>query len=201
MWGAMSLDFHEADAGNDYGYVPQSSQFTSPTAINYSQDMQITPSSNGVPYRFYQMTGTGNGKGFFLHLLDGLGDCSAETRRTLSPFAWFSTSAQKLYLQVRQNVSMVNGDILSWGYGRGLYKKTAGQTVNACFKVNDSWIVALDWHSAHSGYVDLPDALSGGRVTVLDKTDNVTVLNDYVGNNGIKVNSTGNYGYCVLRID
>jgi hypothetical protein len=201
LWGAMSLDFHEADAGNDYGYVPQSSQFTSPTAINYSQDIQITPSSNGVPYRFYQMTNTGNGKGFFLHLLDGLGDCSAETRRTLSPFAWWSTSAQKLYLQVRQNVSMVNGDILSWGYGRGLYKKTAGQTVNACFKVNDSWIVALDWHSAHSGYVDLPDALSGGRVTVLEKTDNVTVLNDYVGNNGIKVNSTGNYGYCVLRID
>lgn len=200
LYGAMSFDFHSNNAGTDYSYVPKSNEFSAPTAIDYSSNMYITPSSSGVPYRFYQMSSTGAGKGFFLHLIDGLGDCDEETRAMLDPFAWFSDAALKLYLQVRQNVSLTSGKSLSWGYGRGMYKKTSNQTVNACFRLNDAWIVAMDWHNNYSGYASLPKELAGGKVSVIEKTDSVTVSSAFVGNNGIKVSCTGS-GYCVLRIE
>lgn len=200
LYGAMSFDFHKNSADIDYGYVPLSNEFATPTAVDYNERMNITPSASGVPYRFYQMTSIGSGKGHFLHLIDGLGDCDADTRRTLNPFAYFSDTATKLYLQVRQNVSLTNGKSLSWGYGRGIYKKTSNQLVNACFKLFDgTWIVSMDWQSSFSGYATLPDELAGGQISVIEKTNSVTVHNEYVGNNGIKVSCTG-YGYCVLRI-
>lgn len=200
LYGGISLDFHSLSAGNDYGFVPLSRDFNTPVALDYNDIMYVHPSDAGVPDRFYQMTNTSSGKGAFLHLIDGLGDCDEDTRALLNPFAYYNGPSEKLYLQVLQNAALNNGKSLTWGYGKGIYKKTAGLYSNTAFKLHDAWIVSVDFSAAHTGYVDVPELLAGSHITVLKKSDNVTVQNDYVSNKGVKITSTG-AGYAVLRVE
>ena len=200
LYGGMSIDFHSLGAGNDYGFVPLSNEFATPVAIDYNNNMYITPSSDGVPYRFYQLSSLTDGKGAFLHLIDYMGDSNPSIRENLNPFAWYAASpSEKLYLQILQNVSLTNGKSLSWGYGKGIFKKVSGQYANTCFKLNNSWIVSIDFSAAYNGYIELPEELDGATLTVMEQSPDVNAVSDFVSNNGIKINATA-AGYVVLLI-
>lgn len=199
LYGGMSLDFHSLGAGSDYGFVPLSNEFATPVALDYNDNMYIHPSSDGVPDRFYQLSSLTDGKGAFLHLIDYMGDCDPNIRAALNPFAWYSGNSEKLYLQVLQNVSLTNGQSLSWGYGKGIFKKISGQYANTCFKLNNSWMVAVDFSTAFNGYVHVPEDLNGATIESIYQSDTVSVNSNFVSNNGIKINATA-AGYVVMII-
>ena len=94
---------------------------------------------------------------------------------------------------------MQPGDVLSWGYGRGPYKYTSDQTVLCWFDFNQGYIVSMDWHNGHDGLVQLPSYMAGKSVTILEKSDSVSVHDTIVTNVGVSV-TCENYGYVVMYL-
>lgn len=197
IYGMMSKSFNETDGATEYAYIPQSSNFASRRQVPTGSDTLILKEGSVTPYRYYQY---GGNRGYFMQYINNLGDTIPAERNTLQNAGHFSVDSRlKLYPIIKRNIELSVGDKLTWGYGRGPMNWTARQPALAFFEVGNGWIASADWSNGFSGYMKLPEYMSGHEFEVIEKTNSVTVIGEYVTNDGIKVNCTG-YGYCVLRI-
>ena len=197
LYGMVSVSFKETDGATEYAYIPQSSNFATRTQVPTGSNTDILKAGSVTPYRYYQM---GGNRGYFMHYINNLGDVIPSERNTLASAGFFSTVANlKLYPIIKRNAALNVGDKLTWGYGKGPMKWTEQQIAQAFFDVGNGWIASADWSNGFTGYMELPDYMAGHEFEVIDKTDSVSVIGNYVTNDGVKVNCTG-YGYCVLKI-
>lgn len=70
-------------------------------------------------------------------------------------------------------------------------------------KEADSHLLYVDYHKAvEKDIIKLPNCLSGKKISVVEKTPSVKVLNEKtVPGEGISLSVDGSYGYAVLRLD
>lgn len=198
IYGGISGYFNASSTGyENYGLVPNSSNLATKTPINLDDRVNIINATGQIPYRYYQLSNDNHGH--FIHLINGLGDTDIVDREQLPITGWFSSTADKLYTVIKENISAQNGDILSWAYGRGAYQANDNTIIITAFDLSDSYIVAIDLSSTFQGYAELPWYMTNKAIEVLEKTNNIEISSTYSTTKGIKL-SGSNGAYAVLKL-
>lgn len=110
------------------------------------------------------------------------------------------SSTHKMYPYLVRSISATAGQSFdAVAFRVPIQQYDADFTVCAWYWVDDDVYLMLDAHKTLSKSVDLPDYLQGHGVTVIEKTDNITILDNTVPISGLRINVM-DYGSAVLKL-
>lgn len=110
------------------------------------------------------------------------------------------SSTHKMYPYLVRSISASAGQSFeAVAFRVPIQQYDADFTVCAWYWVDDDVYLMLDAHKTLSKVIDLPEYLHGYGVTVIEKTDNITILDNTVPISGLPINVT-DYGSVVLKL-
>ena len=125
-----------------------------------------------------------------------------------------TTNAARKYLEIRNgtlklyprlidsaSITQINdGDAFAAIAYRKYFKRSADRTCKYVVRSEMGDYLYLDWHTAKTDEVELPSDLVGREFEIVEKSTNVSLLSKFASNSLlVKINSTKNYGYLVLK--
>ena len=124
------------------------------------------------------------------------------------------TNASNKYLEIRNgslklyprlidsdSITQINeGDAFAAIAYRKYFKRSTERTCKYVVRSEYGDYLYLDWHTAKTDEVELPSDLVGREFEIVEKSSNVSLLSKFASNSLlVKINSTKNYGYLVLK--
>lgn len=212
----VTQSFKVADDSRKY-YVPKTVAFTQ-DGVNYNFS-QLQPMPNAITSSLYfdaaknesganpvdRLIQFDSNVGYatgYLPLLDA--EPSKRLANAATKYLEVRNSSLKIYPRLLDSSksTLDAGDSFGAVAYRKYFKRDANRTAKYVVRSNIADFLYLDWHSAKTDVVTLPDDLVGRSFTVHEKSSNVTVLSKFATNNiAVKIDSTKSYGYLVLRFD
>lgn len=123
-------------------------------------------------------------------------------------------NASRKYLEIRNgtlklyprlidsaSINKINeGDAFAAIAYRKYFKRSTDRTCKYVVRSEYGDYLYLDWHTAKTDEVELPSDLVGREFEIVEKSTNVSLLSKFASNSLlVKINSTKNYGYLVLK--
>lgn len=199
--------------GNPFFYVPKSLPFsvggnsydlTNLTQATFSQIVDFDSSKNestGILADRILQHDSSHQVGFALGMLPIL-DANPSVRRTNAVNkALRISTAMKSYLYVVDGVkqSLTAGDYFAAVIYRKHFKVT-NRTAQYAVRSKRGDYLYLDWHTAVTERVELPPDYCDRDFTIVETSSNVQILSDTASSNiAVKVDSSKNYGYAILK--
>lgn len=115
-----------------------------------------------------------------------------------------STSSAKVYLSAidKGNVTLTAGDYFSTIGYRNLLVRSSSRTCAYPVRTQGADYLYVDWHTDTIDRVPVPTDYAGREFTVVEKSDNVTVLSQALTSSlVVEVDSSESYGYLILKVD
>ena len=203
--------------GNVSYYVPKTVEFTQDsTTYDFSKLQPVSaPLESSIYFDAAKNEVGANPVDRLIQLSDGVAYATGYLPLLDTAPDVRTTNASNKFLEVRNNslkvyprvidglkTTLEAGDSYAAIAYRKYFERDNKRTAKYIVRSNIADYLYLDWHSAKTDIIELPDDLIGRNFTVHEKSSNVTLLSKFATNNiAVKVDSTKNYGYLVLRFD
>lgn len=137
----------------------------------------------------------------YLPVLDAAAD--VRVANASNKYLEIRNSSLKLYPRLidSNSINKINeGDAFAAIAYRKYFKRSTARTCNYVVRSELGDYLYLDWHAAKTDEVELPSDLVGREFEIVEKSSNVSLLSKFASNSLlVKINSTKNYGYLVLK--
>lgn len=200
-----------------YNYIPKAAEFTEGGfTYNFSQLENLYAKNPSVPLYLTaarQESGT-NPIDRIVMLNDQVGyatgylpilDAAPDVRPTKASRKYLEirNSTLKIYPRLIDSASITKineGDAFAAIAYRKYFKRSSDRTCKYAVRSELGDYLYLDWHTAKTDEVELPSDLVGREFDIVEKSSNVTLLSKFASNSIlVKIDSSKNYGYLVLR--
>ncbi|MEI6422457.1 MAG: hypothetical protein WCP55_09580, partial [Lentisphaerota bacterium] len=184
------------------------------TAMTFSADAKTVETANNLPDRFIQILGDRENGGIVRKVGFAMGYSLINGITVPSERSKYTSSAGFIYVSTKT---------YPWAIDKAVGNPTPAGTQYECLayrqyfnpaafknatnvywhKEGDSYLLYIDYHkSVENDVIKLPDYLTGRKMSIVEKTDSVYMLNaQTVSSEGINLSVNVQYGYAVLKLD